>query len=231
MQSRQLRRSLAWLLLLSLFGLLGGCEGCRKHAREKYYGYLEKVGLEKRDLLVKRVDRARDAQEDAQEEFEDALEQFQALVGHDGGELEKVYDKLKGELEDAEGRAENVYERIERVENVAEALFEEWQREIAVLQNANYRRQSETSLRETKGRYTQLLSTMQKAAASMEPVLTRLRDQVLFLKHNLNAQALGSLEGEAGTLQADVAQLVEDMQASIAEADLFIETMTKKPAG
>ena len=224
-----MRRALSWLLLLSIAALVSGCEGCRKQAREQYYSYLENVGFEKRDLLVKRVDRARDAQKDAQEEFEDALEQFQALVGHQGGELESVYDKLKDEFEDAESRAEKVRERIERVENVAEALFEEWQKEIGVLQNADYRRQSESSLRDTKRRYGQLVSTMKKAAASMDPVLAKLRDQVLFLKHNLNAQALGSLEGEATTLQADVSQLITDMQASIAEADRFIETMTKEP--
>ncbi|MEO1087072.1 MAG: DUF2959 family protein, partial [Acidobacteriota bacterium] len=89
-----LRRSAAVLLLVFATSFLSGCDFFKKKAREQYYSYLENVGYEKRDLLVKRVDRARDAQEDAQEEFEDALEQFQALVGHDGGELEAVYNKL-----------------------------------------------------------------------------------------------------------------------------------------
>jgi len=111
----------------------------------------------------------------------------------------------------------------------AEALFEEWEHEIGVLENASYRRQSEQSLRETKRRYSQLVEAMKKAAASMDPVLSKLRDQVLFLKHNLNAQALGSLEGEASTLQADVSRLIVEMQASIAEADRFIDSMKKKP--
>ncbi|MEM1181593.1 MAG: DUF2959 domain-containing protein [Acidobacteriota bacterium] len=224
------RRSSTWLLLLSAALLFSGCDALKKQAREQYYSYLEDVGFEKRDLLVKRVDRARDAQEDAQEEFEDALEQFQALVGHEGGELEAVYNKLKGKFDDAESRAEKVNERIRKVENVAEALFEEWQTEIGELKNADYRRQSESSLRDTKSRYTQLVGKMKQAASTMDPVLAKLRDQVLFLKHNLNAQALGSLEGEATNLEADVSQLIVEMQASIAEADSFIRDMTKKPA-
>ncbi|MEM8994268.1 MAG: DUF2959 domain-containing protein [Acidobacteriota bacterium] len=224
------RRSAAVLLVTFATLFLCGCDFFKKKAREQYYSYLENVGYEKRDLLIKRVDRARDAQEDAQEEFEDALEQFQALVGHDGGELESVYSKLKGEFDDAESRAEKVNERIAKVENVAEALFEEWRREIGELENAAFKRQSESGLRETRARYSQLVAKMKQAAATMDPVLSKLRDQVLFLKHNLNAQALGSLEGEATNLEADVTQLIADMEASIAEADAFIRDMTKKPA-
>ncbi|MEM1203813.1 MAG: DUF2959 domain-containing protein [Acidobacteriota bacterium] len=216
-----------WLLLILIASLPAGCDGCRKKVRGKYFDSLEKIGLEKREMLVKRVDRARDAQEDAQEQFEDALEQFQALVGYDGGELESMYDKLKGEFEDAEARAEEVREKIQRVENVAQALFEEWQQEIAVFENAEFRRSSEKKLRETRGRYESLLASMEKAASSMDPVLVKLRDQVLFLKHNLNAQALGSLDQQAELLQSDIVRLIGDMQTSIAEADRFIAEMSK----
>ena len=223
----RIRTVLAWLVLLSLTLLLSGCEGCRRNVRERYYQSLESIGLEKREMLVKRVDKARDAQEDAQEQFEDALEEFQALIGHDGGDLEAMYDSLKGEYDDAEARAEKVREKIRKVENVALSLFDEWQQEIGQFQNGEYRRESEKKLRETKGRYNELLATMKKASASMDPVLKKLNDQVLFLKHNLNAQALGSLDQQATLLESDVSQLIQDMQASIAEADRFIAEMAK----
>ena len=223
------RRSLGpWILLLTLTLSLAGCEGCRKKARGKYFDSLEKIGLEKRDLLVKRVDKARDAQEDAQKEFEDALEELQSMVSYDGGELETMYDRLKGKYDDAESRAENVRDRIRKVENVAQALFEEWRQEIEVFNNEAYKRESRDKLQETKSRYGELLAKMKQASGSMEPVLERLRDQVLYLKHNLNAQTLGSLDHEADLLQADVSRLITDMQASIAEADRFIQDMKKE---
>ena len=218
----------AWWLLLTLAALLAGCDGCRQQVRGKYYESFEKIGLEKREMLVNRVGKTRKAQEQAQEQFEDALQQFQALIGHDGGELEAMYESLKGEFEDAEARAENVRERIVKVENVAEALFAEWQQEIDVFENADFKRESNAKLRTTKTRYASLLKTMQKAAASMDPVLVKLRDQVLYLKHNLNAQALGSLDQQAQLLEADVEKLLSDMQASIAEADRFITKMTEE---
>ena len=224
---RRFHHLTSWFLLLAMAALLTGCDGCRRHVRERYYNSLESVGLEKREMLVNRVDKARGAQEEAQEQFEDALEEFQALVGHDGGDLEKMYNSLKGEYEDAEARAEKVREKINKVENVALALFEEWQDEIEQFENGEYRRTSEKKLRETKSRYNELLATMQKASASMDPVLTKLNDQVLFLKHNLNAQALGSLDQQATLLENDIQALLGDMQASIAEAERFIADMTE----
>lgn len=215
------------LITLLLLASLTGCEGCRKEVRAKYFDSFEKIGFQKREMLVNRVDKARNAQEDAQEQFEDALEQFQALVGTTGSDLESTYAALKGEYDDAEARAEKVRNRIKKVENVAEALFDEWKAEIEEIGNADYRRDSRKQLAATQTRYGQLIGTMKKASTSMEPVLAKLKDQVLFLKHNLNAQAFGSLDREADLLQTDVDNLIADMQASIAEADRFIAEMSK----
>lgn len=58
----------------------------------------------------------------------------------------------------------------------------------------------------------------------MEPVLKRQKDQVLYLKHNLNAQAIGSLKQEVGSIEADVQRLITEMERSIKEADLFLKS-------
>ncbi len=59
----------------------------------------------------------------------------------------------------------------------------------------------------------------------MDPVLTRLHDQVLYLKHNLNAEAIASLKGESTNIQAEIAALLLDMNAAIARANNFIKTL------
>ena len=66
---------------------------------------------------------------------------------------------------------------------------------------------------------------MTRAEKRLDPVLKPMRDRVLFLKHNLNAKALGGLTGELTSIQGDVDALVADLQASVAEADGFIKTM------
>jgi predicted nucleic acid-binding Zn-ribbon protein len=206
---------------LGLAGLLSGLCGCST----LYYNTMEKFGQEKRDILVKRVGKARDAQQETQEVFQDALEQFGAVVKFDGGDLQRQYDKMSAELERCEGRAEAVRTRIDDVDKVAQDLFREWAAEAKQFQNAAYRRDSEAKLRDTRRNYAQMLGAMRNAESRIEPVLSVFRDQVLYLKHNLNARALASLQDESAKIETDVNQLIRELSAAIAEADRFIQTM------
>ena len=190
-----------------------------------YYSTMEKFGQEKRDILVKRVDAARDSQQETQEVFKDALEQFGAVVKFDGGNLQKQYDKMSAELERCEDRAEDVRTRIDDVDRVARDLFREWAAEAKQYQNAEYRRDSEAKLRDTQRNYERMLKAMRNAESKIEPVLSVFRDQVLYLKHNLNAKALASLQDEAAQIETDVNRLIQDLSAAIAEADRFIQQM------
>jgi pyruvate/2-oxoacid:ferredoxin oxidoreductase beta subunit len=95
-----------------------------------YYRALETVGIEKRDILVDRVEEARDAQTEAKEQFTSALDQYRSVVAVDGGDLEETYDRLNGEYERSESRAQAVTDRVDAVQQVAEDLFEEWEDEL-----------------------------------------------------------------------------------------------------
>lgn len=202
----------------TLAAAVGGCSSL-------YYGTMEKFGQEKRDILVKRVGKARDAQQDTQTVFKDALEQFGATVKFEGGDLQKQYDKLSAELARCEGRAADVHARIGDVDRVARDLFREWAAETKQYQNAQYRRDSEAKLRDTQRNCDRMLGAMRNAESKIEPVLSVFRDQVLYLKHNLNAKALASLQDESARIEMDVNALLKDLSAAIAEADQFIHTM------
>ena len=190
-----------------------------------YYETMETLGYEKRDLLVDRVEDARDAQDDASEQFISALDQFRATVNFDGGNLEKTYDRLNKEYERSVDEADVVRERINEVEDVAEALFKEWENELDEYSNAKLRNESRTMLTDTRSRYSQLMAAMRRAENTMDPVLEAFQDQVLVLKHNLNARAIGALRGELASIERDTERLVTEMQQSIAEADAFIASM------
>jgi len=198
--------------------MLSGCQSA-------YYAAWEKVGVEKRDILVDRVENAKESQEEAQEQFSSALEAFSAVVAFDGGELEDVYDRLNGQYEDSVAAADDVTARIDKVEGVAEALFDEWQEELEKYQNASLKRDSASKLRETQRRYKSLMKAMRNAESKMAPVLSALQDNVLYLKHNLNASAIGALQGELSTIENNVAQLLQQMNAAIEESDAFIASM------
>ncbi|NOS78205.1 MAG: DUF2959 domain-containing protein [Nitrospira sp.] len=195
-----------------------------------YIATMEKMGYAKRDILSSRVKSARNAQEDAKKDIQSALEQFGTVVGYQGGDLEATYKKLNSELESSEDSAEAVRKRIKDVESVADSLFAEWKTELGQYSSADLRRKSEEKLAQTKARYNEMLGAMKKAEQRIDPVLKPLRDQVLYLKHNLNARALAAIKGELVKVDAQVDQLVKDMNKSIAEADKFIQSMEKDPA-
>jgi uncharacterized protein YhaN len=199
--------------------MLCGCQAA-------YYGAMEKVGYHKRDILVNRVEAARDSQEEAKEQFESALERFSAVLDFHGGELEDKYRQLKQELDRSEAKAGEVRERIASVEDVAADLFAEWERELGQYTSASLRRSSQEKLEQTRRSYGKLIAAMKRVEARIEPVLTPLRDQVLYLKHNLNAQAIASLRSELVAMETDVSSLIREMEASIAEADKFIRTLS-----
>ncbi len=213
------RLSLAVLLIASF--ALSGCSTL-------YYNTMEKFGKEKREILVDRIEDAREDQEKAKEQFVSALDRFQSVIAYDGGDLEKQYRSLNGEYEDCESRAKRVRDRIESIEDVAGALFSEWESELDQYRNASLRQSSERSLAETKRRYGNMIGAMNRASQKMDPVLLAFHDQVLFLKHNLNAQAVASLEGELSVIESDVAALIADMEASIAEAEKFLADIEQR---
>lgn len=211
---------LSVLLLLMTFSF----SACDK----AYLATMEKMGYAKRDILNSRVKSARDAQEEAKKDIQSALDQFGRVVSYEGGDLEATYKKLSGELETSEDSARAVRKRIEDVESVADALFSEWEQELDRYSSADLRRKSQAKLVQTKNRYKDMLAAMKRAEQRIEPVLRPLRDQVLYLKHNLNARALAAIKGELVKVDAHVDQLVKDMNRSIAEADKFIQSMEKE---
>jgi Protein of unknown function (DUF2959) len=212
--------SIVGITLLCLFSLTG-CTSIYNATMEGVFGY------EKRELFKKSVASLQEEQKDAQKEFTDALTRLKQLYGFSGGELESVYEKVKSSYERCDGEAKAVHTRIENMEDLAKSMFSEWEKEIQQYTNPNLAATSRDQLRQTKDRYVQLSKTVREAETAMQPVLGQLKDNVLFLKHNLNASAIGSLQGEASGIQKQIEQLLSQMNTAIEASDSFIKTLPK----
>jgi len=209
------------LLSASMLALTLALSGCQS----AYYSAMEKVGVHKRDILIDRVEETKDSQEESQEEFKSALERLTTLIDFNGGELQDTYNKLNDDYESSLKAANEVSTNINKVEDVAEALFDEWSDELEQYKSASLKRESSKKLAATQRQFSQLLSSMRSAESKMEPVLTSLHDNVLYLKHNLNAQAVSAIKGEFTNLKRDIQILMNDMNKSIADSNKFIEQM------
>jgi ElaB/YqjD/DUF883 family membrane-anchored ribosome-binding protein len=207
--------------IIAAFALLTLLTGCKT----AYYGMWSKLGYEKRDILVSEVEDAKKDQEKAKEQFKTTLQRFQEITGFQGGDLEAKYKKLNSEYETCKSRADAVTKQVADVDVTAQDMFKEWSKELAQYSDPNLRSKSEQQLNQSKQRYQELIAAMRKAESSMQPVLKAFGDQVLFLKHNLNAQAIASLQTTSAQIDQNVQALIKDMEASISEANEFISNM------
>ena len=190
--------------LIVLPAIILGLSGCST----MYYGTMEKLGIHKRDIMVDRVKAARDTQNEAKQQFLTAMEQFKNVINFQGGDLEKEYNKLNATLKKSESKAADVRKRISAVEDVSDALFKEWRAEIKRYTSDTLRKSSQRKYDITKKKYTELIEAMKRAEGKLEPALAPLRDQVLFMKHNLNARAIAGLNDELISVQTNVDKLI-----------------------
>lgn len=204
--------------ILALTFILSGCQSI-------YYSAMEKVGVHKRDILIDRVEETKESQQASQEEFQSALERVTTLIDFKGGELQDTYNALNDDYQSSLEAANEVSTNIDKVEDVAEALFDEWSEELEQYKSASLKRQSTQKFTNTKRQFSILLRSMRNAESKMEPVLSSLNDNVLYLKHNLNAQVVSEIKGEFANLKRDIQQLMNDMNQSIANSNKFIKQM------
>ncbi|MGC9326225.1 MAG: DUF2959 family protein [Candidatus Hinthialibacter sp.] len=211
--SRLISQGFCIAAVIPLFLLMMGCET------------LQTLGKEQREKLTYHVEKAQEEQEEAKEQFQSAFDEFAALAGFNGEGLEDMYRRLQDQYENSQSRAQRVNDRIDKIETVANKLFLEWEEELDQYQNPRLRDSSKQMLTETKERYRDFLFSMKRAESKMYPVLSIFHDQVLYLKHNLNANAVSSLQDTVTELEEEVNALVEELEQSIANAREFIESM------
>ena len=205
-------------LCLALILALTGC-------KTTYYKAMRTLGKEKRDILVSRILDAKKDQQQAKQQLQTTMESFQQLTGFKGGSLEKAYKRLNSDYEKADDQAKKLHDRIDSIDKVSQDLFKEWQGEISEMDNRKLKTQSSAMLRDARIRQASYLKAMRKTEDQMTPVLHAFRDPVLFLKHNLNARAIGSLKNTSASIQDDVAVVLASIDGSMKEADNLIASL------
>lgn len=205
--------------VVGVCALLVGCTST-------YVAAWKQLGWESRDLLVDQVEDTRSRQESAKEQFTSALDQFKATYSFDGGDLEKAYNKLQKDYDRCVAQADDFRDEIGGVKRLGNAFFNEWQKDIDSVTDDATRQLVIQQRDATQVSFDQMVAKMDESADKMDPVLEAFQNRVILLKSSLNAQALASLQTNADELVNGIEALIEEMNASIAEADEFIAAMS-----
>ncbi|MCR4293220.1 MAG: DUF2959 domain-containing protein [Candidatus Kuenenia sp.] len=206
-----------------LFFVLLNFSGCQT----TYYKTMERVGYHKRDMFANRVKDARNILEETEEQFKSALVESRSLADAEGSSYEQKYNTLNKEYERCRDKSLLVSAHIKSIEKVAEAFFNEWEIELEHYVSNSLRQGSQEKLTQKKSQYEHLINSMKYIERKMDPVLINFRDQVLYLKHNINTQSIVSLQKELAQLEDEILSLIKEMEISIGIADSFINSIVK----
>jgi hypothetical protein len=202
-----------------------------KQIKSVYYNARETIGGDhKRAIVVHQVEQACVNLRETRNEFEDALQRFKMLVNVNDALLEHRYHQLNRKYQFCRAKSEAVSARIRAIEEVSEALFAEWEKELDEYSNRALKSHSRQQLKLARQNYARLLKSLRTAEAKIHPVLSAFKDQVLYLKHNLNAQAIAALQNEFVVIGIDIAQLIQAMEQTIAEASSFVAMLSERKA-
>ncbi len=201
-----------------------------KKIRAVYYSARESIGEHKREIVVYQVEQACVSLQETRNEFEDTLERFKNLVCVNDSGLEHRYNLLNRQYQFCRAKSDAVGNRIKAIEEVSEALFVEWENELNEYANRTLRNSSKRQLKAARQNYVRLMKAMQKAESKIQPVLAAFKDQVLYLKHNLNARAIAALQHEFIEISIDISQLILAMEQTIAEANQFVSILVDQKA-
>lgn len=226
MRSCFMKLNLFMVTAVLFFLAQAGCASrVEKAVRDVKYSAYEAIGMEKRDLFKSQLSEVKQNQDESKGDITDALTQLKKVYGFDGGNLEREYNQLKSANESAKKSAGEVTESIRKLETVAGDLFVEWGKEITQITSADLRSKSQGKLQTTQKKYNTYIAQLKKSEAKIPPVLTKFNDQVLFLKHNLNAAAITGLKAEGTRIENDINKVIEEMNQSISQADELIKTL------
>lgn len=205
------------LLIFALLICLTGCSG----------GAYKSSGQYKRDVLTKRIEKARQSHERARSQFQVVLTGYSSIVDSNETDLRDEYNKLVKQYNLAKAVANDMYRKNDEVEKFGKPLFRDWEDELDAYKNEAIRRSSEEYLDTTRRNYLQVLHAIKNSRSSTASILKTLDDQMLFLSQNLNSDALKSFKKEIEALKTGLIALDKMMEKAIDETKKFATTGSK----
>jgi len=139
--------------------------------------------------LSRNLESTRDAQKTATDELVASIEAIKAKTGT-GADPGQSYDIARRALATCESRVRAAHNRIRVVETNGQDFFHQWSKENTEYEDRDLKESSRQNRVKLKASFESVIHDMWKADDACRPVLTAIRDQMLFLKHHRNAPAV-----------------------------------------
>jgi hypothetical protein len=153
------------------------------------------------------------------------MDVYNALMADDATDRKKLYKSVQKEMDNTEKRRMKITEEAAKMKSEADTLFAQWAESAAAIENPDLRKRSEDRLEATKASYAEIEAVGQKAADLYPPFMKDLQDQITYLGHDLNAEAVASLKPEVAKLNEKAQALVRSLDDTIGTANQKISAL------
>lgn len=155
----------------------------------------------------------------------ESYERLQALAkGKFGNETAATsFARLVQSTDAAEQQSQRFREAVGPMQESAALVFQQWQQDVAKIQNERLRQRSETRLAVAKERYDAIAKVAVPAQAQLEAYVKTLRDHTTFLAHDLNTSALDEIQSEVTAVARLAENLDRSLDACLAAARSYVE--------
>jgi ElaB/YqjD/DUF883 family membrane-anchored ribosome-binding protein len=185
-------------------------------------------GVKQIETLVKASGNTVKAIAETKQQLQKTMDVYNSLMADGAQDLPKLYKDLQKQMEDTQKRREKIKQEAATMSTEAEALFTSWSASAAAIENPDLRKKSEDRLAKTKASYEQIGKAGDKASDLYDPFMKALQDQVTYLGHDLNADALASLKPEAQKINQEADKLMKSIDDTITTANTNIGALNPK---
>ena len=176
-------------------------------------------GVKQVERLVKASGNTVKAIADTKVQLMKTMEVYNSLFADDADNRKKIYNNIQKEMENTEKRRGKIVEEAAKMNAEADALFKDWTNSTAAIESPDLRKRSEERLNATKASYAEIGTAAQKAGDMYGPFMKALQDQITFLGHDLNPDAVASLKPDAAKLNERADQLIRSIDDTIATSN------------
>ena len=178
----------------------------------------QEAGVKQVEQLTNKFGSTVEAITDARAQLVKTMDVYNSIFSEVAKDRKSLYKKLQNEMDTMVKRRGEISTRAEQTRIEADNLFVSWGNSLSGITDPDLRKRSEERLAKTKARYADIQATGRQADDAYAPVMKKLQDQVAYLGHDLNAEAVGSLKGDAAKLTGQVDELkkrIDDLVGSI----------------
>ena len=182
-------------------------------------------GLKQVDRLIKVSGETVQSIAEAKLQLERTVTGYNAILAEQAKDRRGAYKDLIKDKDNTQTKVEAVRQRVAGMEQEANTLFAAWAKNVEGITEEGLRKKSQARLDDTKKRFGDILSAGKQAREAYDPFMKQLADQITYMGHDLNPEAVASLKPDAAKLNDQATKVFARVDETMKVAREYINSL------